>query len=95
MVYSLLVNILLRRTLSVTPLRIYLSIKNLEISAEFRLSQILHICTQKSVCAANIGPFGEIGANFPIQLSSQSHFAKIENKKVIGENQCEKHKTRV
>ena len=54
--------------------------------------QILHPCTQKSVCATNFGPFGEIGAKFPVQLSSPSHFANIENKKVIAENQCEKHK---
>ena len=89
-VYSPLVNIRLRRTLSVTPLPVN---KDLKILAEFRLSQILHLCTQKSVCATNFGPFGEIGANFPVQLSS--HFAKIENKKVIAENQCEKLKTRV
>ena len=38
---------------------IYLSIKDLEILAKFRLSQILHLCTQKSVCAANFGTFLE------------------------------------
>ena len=63
---------------------LYLSMKDLEILAGFHLSQILHLrCTQISVCATNFGPFGEIGANFPVQLSSRSHFAKIENKKVI------------
>ena len=71
---------------------IYLSIKDLEILAEFRLSKILHLYTQKSVCATNFGPLGEIGTNFPVQLSSRLHFASIENKKVIAENQCEKHK---
>ena len=45
----------------------------------------------KSVCANKFGPFGEIGAYVPVQLSSRSHFAKIGNKKVIAENQCEKH----
>ena len=50
------------------------------------------MCTQKSVCATNVGPFGEIGANFPVQLSSRSHFANIENKNIIAEIQCEKHK---
>ena len=70
----------------------YLSIKDLEILAKFRLSQILHLWTQKSVCATNFGPFGEIGANFPVQLSSRSHFANIENRKIIAKNQCEKHK---
>ena len=37
-------------------------------------------------------PFGEIGANFSLQLSSRTQFAKISNKKVIAENQYEKHK---
>ena len=37
-------------------------------------------------------PFGEIGSNFSLQLSSRTQFAKISNKKVIAENQCEKHK---
>ena len=36
-------------------------------------------------------PFGEIGANFLLQLSSGTQFAKISNKKVIAENQREKH----
>ena len=36
--------------------------------------------------------FGEIGAIFSVQLSWQTQFAKSENKKVIAENQCEKHK---
>ena len=73
----------------------YLSIKDLEILAEFRLSQILHLCTQKSGCATNFQPFGEIGANFPVQLSSRSHFANIENKKVIAKINGKNIKTRV
>ena len=85
-------NILLRQTLSVTPLRNLLVNKRLRNFGYIRLSQILHLCTQKSVCATNFGPFGEIGANFPVQLSLRSLFANIENKKVIAENQCEKHK---
>ena len=35
---------------------------------------------------------GEIGANFSLQLSRRTQFAKISNKKVITKNQCEKHK---
>ena len=46
--------------------------------AEFRVLRILHLCTQKSVCATNFGPFGEIGANFSVQLSSRTQFAKID-----------------
>ena len=37
-------------------------------------------------------PFREVGTNFSLQLSLQTQFAKIKNKKVITENQCEKHK---
>ena len=73
--YSPLVNILLRRTLSVTPLRNLPVNKRLRNLAELRLSQILHLCTQKSVCATNFGLFGEMGDNFPEQLSSRTKFA--------------------
>ena len=69
--------------------KIYLSIKDLENLAEFNLLQNLHLCTQKSVCATNFGPLGEIGANFSLQFPSRTQFAKISNKKVIAENQCE------
>ena len=37
-------------------------------------------------------PLGEVGANFSLQLSSRTQLTKINNKKVIAENQCEKHK---
>ena len=37
-------------------------------------------------------PLGEVGANFSLQLSSRTQFTKINNKKVIAENQCENHK---
>ena len=60
--------------------------------AEFNVLQNLHLCAQKSFGATNLGPFGEIGANFSLQLSSRTWFDKIDKKKVIAENQCEKHK---
>ena len=37
-------------------------------------------------------PLEEVGANFSLQLPSQTQFTKINNKKVIAKNQCEKHK---
>ena len=37
-------------------------------------------------------PLGEVGANFSLQLSSRTQFTKSIIKKVIAENQCEKHK---
>ena len=87
--------ILLSRTISVTPLRSLPIQKDLENLAEFKLLHNLHLCTQKCVCATNFGPLGEIGTNFSPQLSSRTQFAKINNKKVINENQCKKHKNRV
>ena len=78
-------NILLRRTLSVTPLR------NLPVNKRLRkFGRIQFIAI--SVCVTNFGPLKEISANFSLQFSSLTQFAKISNKKVIAENQCEKHK---
>ena len=37
-------------------------------------------------------PLGEVGAHFSLQLSSRTQFTKINTKKVIAKNQCEKHK---
>ena len=37
-------------------------------------------------------PLGEVGANISLQLSWPTEFTKINNKKVIAENHCEKHK---
>ena len=48
--------------LPVTPLRNVPV--NKRLLAEFCLMQILHLCTGKSVCATNVGLFGEIGAIF-------------------------------
>ena len=77
-------NILLRR---------YPSIKDLERLAEFNLLQNLHLCTQKSVCGMDFVHFGQIGANFSLQLSSRTQFAIIKNKKVFAENICKKQNT--
>ena len=37
-------------------------------------------------------PLGEVGANISPQLSSRTYLTIINTKKVITENQCEKHK---
>ena len=58
--------------------------------AEFNVLQNLQLCTQKLVCATNLGPLGEIGANFSPQLSLRTQFAEIINKKDVAENQGEK-----
>ena len=48
--------------------------------------QNLHLYTEKSIGATSTRPFGEVGEKFPLQLSLQTHFAKIEDKKVIAKN---------
>ena len=55
-----------------------MSIKALENLAEFNLLQNLHLCTQKSVCATNFGPLGEIGAYFSRSLKINVKNIKIE-----------------
>ena len=37
-------------------------------------------------------PLGEVGDNFSLQLSLRTQYTKFNNKKVIADNQCEKHK---
>ena len=55
----------------------------------------MHLCAGLTAASWIIEPFGEIGADFSLQLSSRTQFAEICNKKVIAENQCENIKTRV
>ena len=52
----------------------------------------VHLCAGLTAASWIMEPFGEICANFSLQLSLQTQFAKISNKKVIAENQFEKHK---
>ena len=52
----------------------------------------MHLCAALTVASWMLGPIGEVGANFSIQLISRRQFAKIKTKKVITQNQCEKHK---
>ena len=52
----------------------------------------MHLCAELFTASMMLEPLGEDGANFSLQLSSRTQFTKINNKKVIVENQCEKHK---
>ena len=52
----------------------------------------MHLCAELIAASMMLEPHGEVGANFSLQLSSRTQFTKINNKKVIAENQCEKHK---
>ena len=76
----------LKLPLSVTPIRVIPVNKRLRNLGRILFLQNLRLYTQKSVCATSTIPFGEVGGNFPLQLSSRTHFAKIEDKKVIAKN---------
>ena len=52
----------------------------------------MHLCAELIAVSMMLEPLGEVGANFSLQLSLRTHFTKINNKKVIAENRCEKHK---
>ena len=52
----------------------------------------MHLSAELTAAFWTLELFGEIGANFSLQLSSRTRFDKINKKKVIAENQCEKHK---
>ena len=52
----------------------------------------MHLCAELIAVSMLLEPLGEVGANFSLQLLSRTQFTKINNKKVIAENQCEKHK---
>ena len=52
----------------------------------------MHLCAELIAVFMMLEPLGEVGANFSLQLSLRTQFTKINNKKVIAENQCEKQK---
>ena len=55
-------------------------------------AQRVHLYAELIAASMTLEPLGEVGANFSLQLSSRTQFTKINNKKVIAKNQCEKHK---
>ena len=55
-------------------------LKDLEILDEFNLLQNLHLSAPNLFCATSTRSFGEVGGQSPLQLSSRTHFAKIEDK---------------
>ena len=52
----------------------------------------MHLCAELIAASMMLEPLDEVGANFSLQLSSRRQFTKVNNKKVIAENHCEKHK---
>ena len=48
--------------------------------------QRVHLSTEEPAASRMLEPFGEVGADVSEYFSSRTHFAKIENKKVIAKN---------
>ena len=78
--------IFLKLPLSVTPIRIIPVIKRLRNLGRIQfIAKSSSIYTKICLCHKH-KTFGEVGGNSPLQLSSRTHFAKIEDKK----SYCEK-----
>ena len=45
-----------------------------------------HLSTEEPAASRMLEPFGEVGGHVPEYFSSRTHFAKIEDKKVIAKN---------
>ena len=46
----------------------------------------MHLSTEKPAASRMFEPFGEVGGDVAKYFSSRTHFAKIEDKKVIAKN---------
>ena len=46
----------------------------------------MHLSTEKPAASRMLGPFGEVGGDVPEYFLSRTHFANIEDKKVIAKN---------
>ena len=46
----------------------------------------MHLSTEEPVASRMLEPFGEVGGDIPEYFSSRTHFALIEDKKVIAKN---------
>ena len=46
----------------------------------------MHLSAEEPVASRMLEPFGEVGGDVPEYFSSRTHFAKIEDKKVIVKN---------
>ena len=46
----------------------------------------MHLSTKEPAASRMLEPFGEVGGDVPEQFSLRTHFAKIEDKKVIAKN---------
>ena len=46
----------------------------------------MHLSTDEPAASRMLEPFGEVGGDVPKYFLSQTHFANIEDKKVIAKN---------
>ena len=46
----------------------------------------MHLSTEEPAASRTLEPFGEVGGDVPEYFLLRTHFAKIENKKVIAKN---------
>ena len=46
----------------------------------------MHLSTEEPAASRMLEPFGGVGGDVPEYFSSLTHFAKIEDKKVIAKN---------
>ena len=46
----------------------------------------VHLGTEEPAASRMLEPFGEVGRDVPEYFTSRTHFAKIEDKKVIAKN---------
>ena len=46
----------------------------------------MHLSTDEPAASRMLDPFGEVGGDAPEYFLSRTHFAKIEDKKVIAKN---------
>ena len=46
----------------------------------------MHLSTEEPAASRMLEPLGEVGGDVPEYFSSQTHFAQIEDKKVIAKN---------
>ena len=46
----------------------------------------MHLCIEEPAASRMLKPFGEVGGDVPEYFSSRTHFAEIEDKKVIAKN---------
>ena len=46
----------------------------------------MHLSTEEAAASRMLEPLGEVGGDVPEYRSSRTHFARIEDKKVIAKN---------